>query len=579
MRFNLAIQAGNIEIALDSAQKLGTIECWNRLSFEALKQGNAQIVEMAYQKVRNLDRLAFLYLITGNLTKLSKMQRIAQNRKDKQRLFNTAMNRGDVEERVEVLAGMGHVPLAYLTAKTHGLSHMLGGVLEQSLGEEAIAGLDEYLASISSQQQALYPPVPIFGERHGGSANWPLLNIITSEFELLKNQTDPANPYMMMADDVLQAESADFSIAASSAPAGGAWGKDVDFEFEEPSKGGWGGDDFEVPDVEAPLTDESLATSGISLAAKWSRACVVPGELVAAGNFPQAIQALTKSVGITNFRPLKDLFMHVYMANKVQVTLLPNIQPSSDFNLTRKKTLGTTSPFVAVTLHDLTNRLKQAYKLTSNAAFVEALNEFTGILQSICLLSVQTEREEAEAVELIKICVEYIACMRLELEKQAALSRSNRSRGLELAYYMSLCGLQPPHHLLTLRSAISMAYAEKNLITCASLCKRFLELVHKSPALLGKDTAAVIDKHKKLLAYCQRVYTNDLKLEAELPENSPDIASLLCMRSFSQIGPTIPTSRCPFCKSVFHKEFKGAICDNCHVAQVGLEALGLKVLA
>lgn len=39
-------------------------------------QGNHQIVEMAYQRTKNFDKLAFLYLITGNLEKLRKMMKI-----------------------------------------------------------------------------------------------------------------------------------------------------------------------------------------------------------------------------------------------------------------------------------------------------------------------------------------------------------------------------------------------------------------------------------------------------------------------------------------------------------------------
>lgn len=32
---------------------------------EALRQGNHQVVEAAYQKTKNFERLSFLYLITG----------------------------------------------------------------------------------------------------------------------------------------------------------------------------------------------------------------------------------------------------------------------------------------------------------------------------------------------------------------------------------------------------------------------------------------------------------------------------------------------------------------------------------
>jgi len=44
--------------------------------------------------------------------------------------FNTALLSGDVAERVKVLAETGQVPLAYLTAKAHGLTDY-----EQTLAE------------------------------------------------------------------------------------------------------------------------------------------------------------------------------------------------------------------------------------------------------------------------------------------------------------------------------------------------------------------------------------------------------------------------------------------------------------
>lgn len=40
-----------------------------------------QIVEMSYQRTKDFEKLAFLYLITGNMEKLQKMMKIAQIRK------------------------------------------------------------------------------------------------------------------------------------------------------------------------------------------------------------------------------------------------------------------------------------------------------------------------------------------------------------------------------------------------------------------------------------------------------------------------------------------------------------------
>jgi hypothetical protein len=55
-RFNLALECGNIEVALEAAKILDKKDCWNRLAVEALRQGNHQIVEMAYQRTSNFGK-------------------------------------------------------------------------------------------------------------------------------------------------------------------------------------------------------------------------------------------------------------------------------------------------------------------------------------------------------------------------------------------------------------------------------------------------------------------------------------------------------------------------------------------
>ena len=118
-RFGLALECGNIEIALESARALDDKYCWEKLAEAALMQGNHQIVEMCYQRTKNFDKLSFLYLITGNLEKLRKMMKIAEVRKDVNGQFQTALFLGDVNERVKILEQCGQKSLAYLTAKTH----------------------------------------------------------------------------------------------------------------------------------------------------------------------------------------------------------------------------------------------------------------------------------------------------------------------------------------------------------------------------------------------------------------------------------------------------------------------------
>lgn len=91
-------------------QEVDDKDTWHRLGVEALRQGNHQIVEFSYQKTKNFERLSFLYLITGNLEKLSKMLKIAEMRHDSMGAFHNALYLGDVRERVKLLAEAGMRP-------------------------------------------------------------------------------------------------------------------------------------------------------------------------------------------------------------------------------------------------------------------------------------------------------------------------------------------------------------------------------------------------------------------------------------------------------------------------------------
>ena len=88
-------------------QELDDKDTWARLGVEALRQGNHHIVEFSYQKTKNFERLAFLYLITGNMEKLAKMLKIADMRHDAMGAFHNALYLGDVRERVRLLEDAG----------------------------------------------------------------------------------------------------------------------------------------------------------------------------------------------------------------------------------------------------------------------------------------------------------------------------------------------------------------------------------------------------------------------------------------------------------------------------------------
>ena len=99
-RFELALECGNLDVAVEMAKELDRPKLWTRLGNEALAHGNHQVVEMTYQKLRSFDKLSFLYLCTGDSDKLSRMAKIAEHRGDMTSWFQNTLYLGDVQNRI-----------------------------------------------------------------------------------------------------------------------------------------------------------------------------------------------------------------------------------------------------------------------------------------------------------------------------------------------------------------------------------------------------------------------------------------------------------------------------------------------
>lgn len=176
-RFGLALECGNIEVALEAAKSLDDKDSWDQLGKAALMQGNHQIVEMCYQRTKNFDKLSFLYLITGNLEKLKKMNKIAEIRKDVSAQYQGALLLGDAKERISILKNCGQNSLAYLTAATHGYPE------EAEQLKDMITDSGKELPTINRKASILTPPVPI----QQAENNWPLLTVSRGFFEGISN--------------------------------------------------------------------------------------------------------------------------------------------------------------------------------------------------------------------------------------------------------------------------------------------------------------------------------------------------------------------------------------------------------
>ncbi|XAR61695.1 hypothetical protein NMG60_11016187 [Bertholletia excelsa] len=473
-RFNLALESGNIQIAVASAKEIDEKDHWYKLGVEALRQGNAGIVEYAYQRTKNFERLSFLYLITGNLEKLSKMMKIAEVKNDIMGQFHNALYLGDIKERIKILENAGHLPLAYCTAVVHGL---------QDIAERLAAELGDNVPSLPRDRSSslLRPPSPILC---GG--DWPLLMVTKGIFEGgLDNMGKGAvEDYEDAADadwgedldivDVENMENGDISVVLEDEQA-----------QEEAEEGGWDLEDLDLPpDTDTPTTASAARSSvfitpspGMPVSQIWVQKSSLAAEHAAAGNFDTAMRLLTRQLGIKNFAPLRPLFIDLHMGSHSYLRAFssaPIISVAIERGWSESVSPNVRNPPALVfNFVQLEEKLKAGYKATTAGKFSEALRLFLGILHTIPLIVVESRREVDEVKELIIIVKEYVLGLRMELKRREL--KDNPIRQQELAAYFTHCNLQLPHLRLALLNAMTVCYKAGNLSTAANFARRLLE--------------------------------------------------------------------------------------------------------
>ncbi|KAJ0961936.1 hypothetical protein J5N97_029764 [Dioscorea zingiberensis] len=434
-RFNLAIESGNIQIAVASAKEIDEKDTWYRLGIEALSQGNTSIVEYAYQRTKNFERLSFLYLITGNTEKLSKMLKIAEIKNDVMGQFHNAMYLGDIQERVKILEKSGHLPLAYVTAVTHGLTEV---------ADRLAAELGDNIPSIPKEKARslmLPPPALMCG------GDWPLLRVMRGIFE---GGLDNVGRGGLEDNDEEEANGADWGdevldiVDVEGVLQNGNIGEVEEGEADEENgdEGGWDLEDLELPpDVETPKAAANVRsnlfvtpTPGMPVSQIWIQKSSLAGEHVAAGNFDTAMRLLSRQLGIKNFTPLKPMFMDLFMGSHTYLQALasaPVISTAVEKGWSESSSPNVRSPPALVfKLSQLDEKLKTAYRTTTEGKFPDALRQFLNILHTIPLIVVDSRREVDEVKELIEIAREYVLGLKMEVKKKGNQGQLGQAAGV-----------------------------------------------------------------------------------------------------------------------------------------------------
>ena len=610
-RFDLALECGNLQVGLEVAKELDKEPLWARLAQAALDQGNTTILESAQQRVKNFEKLSFLYLLTGQGDKLRKMSKIAEMRGDLMGKFHNSLYVGDVQEQAKTLLETGQYAMAYAMATRHGLTELAQKALEMAGRTDEDEAVKEMRSRLAGA--LLVPPVPIVKANAGESGgNWPLLPISKSVFEMGGSGGAPSSS--APANGVVPSAVPQQDRQANGGSALGGWGDGDDFDV--PDEGpkslaqveasgvavdalggaevgaGWDidVDDLDIPDdvptgVVGPSTAEGddadefgmgdggasgtgafvMPSLGPSLSENWTRNSALAVDHVAAGQFESAMQLLNRQVGVTHFGPLKDLFLSIYQCSRVAVPLSVGTQATllpvhKNWDEADKKKL---TPATLTTFSQLLAFLQNGYQLMTAGKFADAQDSFQKLLHQALLTAVTKPSEAEELKQMITVAREYLLAIRLlNARSEFKDAPEHQKRGLELAAYATHCELQPLHVVLCLNVAMAAAFKSKCFNTAASFARRVLDLDPPAPQA---------EKARKLLTVAERTPKDELALNYD-----PLNPFVICAGSLEPVYRGSPVVTSAYCGASYKEQFKGSVCVIDGVSRVGVVGTGLK---
>lgn len=541
-RFNLAIRCGNLDIAMECATTLDEPVVWNQLAEEALRQGNHEMVEMAYQRTKSFDKLTFLYVITGNTAKLEKMLKISELRNDVMGRYHNSLFLGNVESRIQVLLDVQQYTLAYITAVTHGLQDIaetIRPILEEE--ELVVPEVDPSKASL------LMPPISVLQE-----SNWPLLEMPRSKFDKLMDEE-------VKNESTIEMEESDESESMESV-------EESTPQVEEEllvSDGddGWNDDDLVFSDEEEEEEVEEytqVPACGHSLKSSWCQSSFA-ADHVAAGSIATATSLLHRQIALIKPSALIPQFKQLYLSNEPQLMGFPSMPA-----LSKPFSRNGSKPYLPATVESVKLLVKKALKAFQQAHFTECASILEGVFKEIPFVVVKEKSEEMELKRYLDLAKEYKIAMCIDECKRTHQNTTERS--LDLTAFMTCCKLQTSHQLLTLHSAMVAAFKAENFIDAAYFAKQIL----MNPDIESPKNASLAQKAKKVLTKSEKEGRNALHIEF----NATTPAPLDCMdlRPITQGAKII---KCSYCSAVYNEEKKGHVCSICKLSQIGVDTVGL----
>ncbi|KAJ1674681.1 hypothetical protein EV182_002781, partial [Spiromyces aspiralis] len=569
-RFSLALDCGDMNTALETAKAIDKPQYWLKLSQEALRLGDIQTVEYAYQRLKDMNKLTFLYSITGATDELQKLSKNLSVTKNAAARFQTSLYTGDPEERVRIFRESGQLPLAYLTAKSHGLTEEADAILAAAEMSEAD------ITGVSIVSVALKPSQPV---AHVGDRNWPRIDVAKNSLD--KKLFGPAGDSAAATRAYHQEDSAvladtgyklDHQGTRAKEANGGADRLTQDDFLDEEAEEGWGmeaeleiGDDEAMPEAassEMALGELATPEADPDDLTILGRRAVSPLDFVMVGDFESAMRGFKAQHGIVNFKPLKPLFLEIYSSSRSVLSALPGVPPSRiplfRPNDTGKSSSGLTVPTAACRFETHERELQDGLTLITEAKFESANAKLRRALQGL-LFVVASDPVDADGVQkAIRTAREYVVGSAMGLMRrdlQASSPEESLGRQVELAAYFTHCAMQPEHIQLTLRSAMLGAYKAKCFRAAGEFARRLLQL--SPPEKIAHQATQIQTR-------CDRQSRNAIDIDYDY--HTPFV---VCVGSLTPIYQGSPSLACPYCGAFYKPEFEDTLCRVCELAQIG----------
>ncbi|KAK2195378.1 bifunctional Coatomer [Babesia duncani] len=531
MRFDLAIGLGDLVGALQDAQTIDDVGTWLTFGDSALAQGNVVYAELGFQKAKEFSKLSLLYLVTGNTTKLKKMQNISKFCNNVTGTIQHCMYLGDMETLAETLKENGCPELAKVCENT-------------------------YSADAPEVQQGakyLVPPQPIL-RLSGQELNWPLEPPEPVAESLFFEQSDePASeveegPDFNMDQDLqIPEQQNEIPIDASKIDSG-VWDMIADNELV----------------LENVLGDASEAASPVRGVQKTLEDQILsynatPLNLAAAGKVDKAIEKLESLYGFCNPMAVKDLMCHLYQSSRAHASIAPNLNPlviPIYKNLSSSSDGSNAILNTYLSLESVVHEMKHGFTNVTQGNFTDAIVNFkNALVQLLFLLPLHPK----QAGEHIQQCSVYVLAMLLEAERER-LSTTDIQRSLELAAYFGCCNLQNQHRYLVLRRTMGIMWKAQNYVTTAILVTKLLR--QNVSNIQGAQDE--ITKAKRIYTLCEQKKTEMYNLDFD----ADDLEKLeICTVSYTKLNGR-PTASCRFCKSVALVQYKNSKCNVCTLCKL-----------